>query len=83
MRTVENTHLPKQKYRDPTSSSLLNFGTKFNEQSLNITPLDIGARWPSKNQVNNALVFALHAFMVPFLGTAIKRFDTRTSLVGS
>jgi hypothetical protein len=47
----------------------LNFGTKFNEQSLNITPLDIGARWPGKNQVNNALVFPLHANMVPVLGT--------------
>jgi hypothetical protein len=83
MRTVENAHLPKQKYRDPTSSSLLNFSTKFNEQSLNIMPLDIGARWPGKNQVNSSLVFPLRAFMVPFLGTAIKRSDTRTSLVGS
>jgi hypothetical protein len=70
MRTVENAQLSKQKYRDPTSSSLLDFSTKFNKERLNITPLDIGARRPGKNQVNNSLVFPLHANMVPVLGTA-------------
>lgn len=83
MRAVKNAYLPKQKYRDPTSCAFFNFSTKVNKQGLNITPLDIGTRRSGENQINNALVLPLHVYMVPLLGTAIKRPGTSRYLVAS
>jgi hypothetical protein len=43
--------------------------TQFNEEALNIVPLDIAARRPRKNQFNNSLMPSFHMLMVPVSGT--------------
>ena len=55
MWTVKDPHLIKQKDRNPAARSFFNFCAQFNEEALNIAPLDIAARRPRKNQFNNLL----------------------------
>ncbi len=40
---------PKKHHSDPTALSLTDLRSKFDEQRLNITPLDIGAYWTGKD----------------------------------
>jgi hypothetical protein len=69
MWTVKDPHLIKQKDRNPATCPLFNLRTQFNEETLNIAPLDIAARRPRKNQFNNSLMPSFHLLMVPVSGT--------------
>ncbi|OIQ71519.1 hypothetical protein GALL_468600 [mine drainage metagenome] len=69
MWTVKDPHLIKQKDRNPATCPFFNFCPKFNEETLNIAPLDITARRPRKNQFNNSLMPSFHLFIVPVSGT--------------
>ena len=48
------------KKRNPTACPFFNFCTEFNEEALNIAPLDIAARRPRKDQFNNPLMPPFH-----------------------
>ncbi|OGB82127.1 MAG: hypothetical protein A2496_04570 [Burkholderiales bacterium RIFOXYC12_FULL_60_6] len=69
MWTVKDPHLIKQKDRNPATCPFFNFCTQFNEEVLNIAPLDIAARRSRKNQFNNPLVPSFHFRIVPVSGT--------------
>jgi hypothetical protein len=69
MWTVKDPHFIKQKDRNPATCPLFNLCTQFNEEALNIAPLDIAARRPRKNQFNNSLMPSFHLLMVPVSGT--------------
>lgn len=62
---MKDPHLVKQKDRNPATCPLFNFCTQFNEETLNITPLNIATCRPRKNQFNNTLMPSFHFFMVP------------------
>jgi hypothetical protein len=69
MWTVKDPYLIKQKDRNPAACPFFNFRAQFNEETLNIAPLNIAARRPRKNQFNNPLMPSFHFYIVPFSGT--------------
>jgi hypothetical protein len=72
MWAVKDPYLVKQKDRNPAACPFFNFCAQFNEETLNIAPLDIAARRPRKDQFNSSLMPSLHGQMVPFSGTERK-----------
>ena len=72
MWTVKNPHLIKQKNRNPATRPFFNFCNQFNEEALNIAPLDIAACRPRKDQLNNSLMPPFHFLIVPVSGTERK-----------
>ena len=66
---MKDPHLIKQKDGNPATCPFFNFCTQFNEEALNIAPLDIAARRPRKNQFNNSLMPTFHFLIVPISGT--------------
>ena len=57
---MKDAHFAKQKNRNPAARPFFNFGAQFDKKRLHIAPLDIAARWPRKDQLNNSLVPLLH-----------------------
>ena len=66
---MKDPHLIKQKDRNPAACPFFNFCTQFNEEALNIAPLDIAARRPRKDQFNNSPMPPFHFLIVPVSGT--------------
>ena len=66
---MKDPHFIKQKDGNPAACPFFNFCTQFNEEALNIAPLDIAARRPRKNQFNNPLMPTFHFLIVPISGT--------------
>jgi len=69
MSTVKDPHLIKQKDRNPATCPFFNFCPQFNEEALNIAPLDIATRRSRKNQFNNTPMPSFHSRIVPVSGT--------------
>ena len=66
MRSVKDAYFAEQKNRDPAARAFLNFCAQFDEERLHITPLDIAARRPRKDQFDDSLVSLLYFSLVPF-----------------
>lgn len=57
---MKDTYFFKQHHRYTAAFSLADLGTQFFKQSVNVAPLDVGARWSGENKFERALVFSLH-----------------------
>ncbi len=69
MRSVKYPYLIKQEYRNPAASPLFDLSTKLNKQGLNLTPLNVRARWSREDQLDRSLAPSLHQKIVPLSGT--------------
>ena len=78
---MEDTNLREQDNRNATSFSLTDFRSKFYKERFDISPLDVGACWPAKDQFKSALVSTLHPSMVSQCGTEASGFVTANVLV--
>ena len=72
MRTMEDPDLSEKHHGNPAPFSLTDIRPKLNEKRLNITPLDIGAYWMSKDGLQGSLVLSSHVKMVLLLSTIHK-----------
>ena len=70
VRTVEYPHFAKQDDGNATTLPLTERRTKLCEQRFDIAPLNVCARWVSKDQSKCSLVLLLHLQMVPLFSTA-------------
>lgn len=57
---VEYTHLAEQKHADAGTFALRDLGTQFDEQGLNVSPLDVGRRRARIDRFERASVFLFH-----------------------
>ena len=69
MGSVKHPNFSEQHHRHAAAFSLTDLRTQLLKHGLNVTPLNIGAGWPCKDQSEGALVFAFHGLMVLFYGT--------------
>jgi len=60
MRSVKYPPVFKQFHTNTRAFALRHIRPKCHEQGLNVTPLDAARHWPGKDQLQSALVFAIH-----------------------
>jgi hypothetical protein len=72
VRSMKDSHFFKQDNGDAAPLSFRNFGTKLDEQCLDIAPPDISACGASKDQLERSLVPTLHSCIVLRSGTGKK-----------
>lgn len=58
---MKDAYLAKQNNRDAATFPFGNVGAKFDEQSFNVSPLNVSAGWPREDQFKGALALPLHA----------------------
>ena len=58
---MKNAYFTKQEHRNPAARPFFNFCAQFDKERLHITPLDIAARRPGKDQLNSSLVSLFHS----------------------
>ena len=78
---MKDSHFFKQDNGNATTLAFRDFGAKLYEQSLYVTPLDVSACGPSKDQFEGALMLPLHGDMVPLTGTDVARNALKTANV--
>ena len=66
---VKNANFIKQENSHTTAFTLAHFCTKFDEEHLNIVPLNIAAGRTSKDQIKSPLMLSLHGNIVPLSST--------------
>ena len=67
---MKDPHLAEQHNRNPTPGPFANFRSKLPKESFHISPRQTAADRPSKDQLQGALVPALHSGMVPPISTS-------------
>lgn len=72
---MKDTHLAKQDHRHSASLALGDLSTKLTKKSLDVLPLDVGARRVGENRREGAYLLPLHMIMVLPEGTMRNRLS--------